>query len=430
MQHAAAHFKTSILTPYLPIIMVMIGAFFYTYEIFIRVLPSMITSELMQTFALTASKLGFISSLFYYAYTAMQIPAGLLCDRFGPKRLLFSGLFICGSATILLGTATTTVCVGLMRFISGAVSSFAMICPLVLIHNWLPSQYFALFTGMIQALGCLGAILGGKPLAILLHLYGWRSTLYLVGGIGILLAIFLLCILRDRPQKSNSHNSKAALNQSMWTSLTLILTHKQNWFIGLTGFFSWGPLAAFAELWGVESISQLYQTSSEAATMHILWIWIGVGTMSPLIGWWSDSIKSRKIPLITCFSLSCISTLILNLSLDLHPYMLNLILFFLGLSAASQVITFSLIKEQNPSSITGTAVSFNNMAVIFGGVVLQPLFGWILDYFWLGAETAVHTRIYSAVEYHDAMWIMPICSLLGLFMSTLLIQETHCQKQA
>lgn len=83
----------------LGILMVTIGASFYVYEFYIRVIPSIISVELMQDFSITASMLGLISSSFYYAYTFMQIPSGLMCDHYGPKVLLAAGMICCGVST-------------------------------------------------------------------------------------------------------------------------------------------------------------------------------------------------------------------------------------------------------------------------------------------------------------------------------------------
>lgn len=424
--------------PYISVFMVGLGSLFYIYEFFIRVIPSVITNELMHEFSLNASMLGFISSLFYYAYTAMQIPSGLMCDRFGPKRLLIVGLFGCGLATIFFGSTHSAASISVARFISGAMSAFAFICPLVLTSNWFPSQYFALIAGIIQTMGCLGAIFGGGPLAVLVNQYGWRTTLSYAGLIGIALSCLVLFFLKNKPKDEETQLWLKACHAhtlgddhritNEWQRLCKIITKKQNWIIGMIGFCCWGPIAVFAELWGVQSITHMYQLSNQSAATHLLWVWVSIGIMSPIIGWWSDYIKSRRIPLILCFSLGIVATVILNVSHHLSSLFFDFTLFLLGSSAAAQPVTFGLIKDQNPASVAGTAISFNNMLVIFGGVVLQPLFGWILDVFWTGQQASNGVRLYTAIEYHDAMWILPLCSVVGLLASLFLLQETHCKR--
>lgn len=424
--------------PYLSVFMVGLGSLFYIYEFFIRVIPNVIATNLMHEFALNASALGFVSSFFYYAYTAMQIPSGLMCDRFGPKILLCIGLFSCGLATIFFGSTYTVSTISLARLISGAASAFAFICPLVLTTNWFPSHYFALITGIIQTMGCLGAIFGGGPLAKLVAIYTWRETLIYAGGVGIILSLLIVCFLKSKPKDpetllwlKENHAHRLGDDHRItneWQRFCKIITKRQNWVIGLVGFCCWGPIAVFGELWGVQSITHIFQLSNESAAAHMLWVWVGIAVMSPIVGWWSDYIKSRRIPLIACFSAGIIATLTLTISHHLSTLVFDIILFLLGTSAACQPVTFGLIKDQNPLSVAGTAISFNNMSVIFGGVLLQPLFGWVLDLCWLGNAASNGVRLYSATEYHYAMWILPACCLLGLIVSYFFIQETHCKR--
>ena len=165
--HSSSTPKTSeIPLQIMGILMVGLGTTFYVYEFFIRVIPSVISVELMHDFSLNASVLGLLSSGFYYAYTFMQIPAGLLCDRYGPKILLVIGLGLCGVATLFFGLTESSLMIGVCRTAAGAASAFAFICPLVLTTHWFPSRYFALVTGIIQTMGYLGPIFGGRPLAI------------------------------------------------------------------------------------------------------------------------------------------------------------------------------------------------------------------------------------------------------------------------
>ena len=102
-------------------------------------------------------------------------------------------------------------------------------------------------------------------------------------------------------------------------------------------------------------------------------------------------------------------------------------MFLLGTSAGIQPITFGLIREQNSQTVAGTAIAFNNMAVIFGGVILQPLFGFLLDFFWQGSLLN-GVRTYGIFEYQHAMWILPFCCLVGFFNTLWFVDETNCQR--
>ncbi len=416
----------------LGILMVTIGASFYVYEFYIRVIPSIISVELMQDFSITASMLGLISSSFYYAYTFMQIPSGLMCDHYGPKVLLAAGMICCGVSTFCFGIAESSHVIAISRFMCGAASAFAFICPLVLTSNWFPSRYFALVTGLIQALGCMGAIFGGLPLARLVEFYGWRVTLMYSGYAGILIGLLIVLALKDKPKFSSREqeiSSSYAPKMSQLERLKCVLSNKQNWFIGIAGLCCWGPIAIFAELWGIQFIHHDLSLDVDQASVHLLWAWFGVATVGPFVGWISDIIQSRKIPMYICFTIGLIATLNLVMHRHISMHVLDVDLFLIGAAAGIQPITFGLIKDQNPTHVTGTAVAFNNMAIIFGGVILQPLFGFLLDLYWQG-NLINNLRVYSLTEYHHAMWLLPICCLIGLLTTFFSVEETNCQKIA
>ncbi|MAJ82523.1 MAG: hypothetical protein CMF41_06370 [Legionellales bacterium] len=415
------------------IFMVALGTTFYIYEFFIRVIPSVISVELMHEFSISASLLGVLSSGFYYAYTFMQIPSGLLCDRYGPKVLLVIGITLCGIATFLFGMTQSSFMIGFSRMACGAASAFAFICPLVLTTHWFPSKYFALVTGVIQTMGCLGAIFGGHPLATLVSEFGWRSTLIYSGYVGVFIGLIIYLFLQNKPDSdeifiepnacmSDDHN-----NTTEWQRLKKIITKRQNWHIALTGFCCWGPIAVFAELWGIQYIHHDLGLSIDLAAVQLLWVWVGIAIMSPIVGWWSDNIQSRKTPILICFSIGLLATLLLILPEKASLWTLDITMFLLGTSAGIQPITFGLIREQNSQTVAGTAIAFNNMAVIFGGVILQPLFGFLLDFFWQGSLLN-GVRMYGIFEYQHAMWILPFCCLIGFFNTLWFVDETNCQR--
>lgn len=417
----------------IPSIVVGLSTLFYVYEFFLRVIPSAITHELMRDFHINAAALGIMSAGFYYAYTPMQIPAGLLCDRFGPRRLLTLAVITCSIATFLFAGTTHLSLAALTRILIGFASAFAFIGPLMLAARWFPPKHFALVAGTVQLMGCLGAIVGGKPVAVLAAQWGWRQTLYGSAAIGLVIAILFWLIIRDRPYPGlPTYVPEADLRTPDDYTLTerqrlrIVCKNKQTWWTAIAGFCCWAPMAVFAELWGVPFLMQLQHISSAQASANIAWIWIGVALSSPLVGWWSNRIGSRRIPLILCFSLGALCSSFIIFSHHPGDHVLDAVLLIFGVSAAAQPVTFGLVHDNNPASVSGTAVGFNNMAVIAGGSLLQPLVGLILQHNW--SHTIVDgAPIYSIGNYHHALMLMPAVSLLGLVVSMLLIKETHCQ---
>ena len=184
---------------FLPYIICTLAAMFYLYEFVLQVSPAVMTNELMHDLKLNAAGFGAMAAFYYYAYTPMQIPAGLLFDRYGPRLLITVALLICSLGAFFFGLTNDTAWASAGRFFMGIGSAFSFIGSLVLISRWFPAKYFALLAGLVQMMSSIGAILGEAPLADVVHQFGWRHTIMYVSAIGIFLAVLVWLLVRDHP---------------------------------------------------------------------------------------------------------------------------------------------------------------------------------------------------------------------------------------
>ncbi len=415
-QSSAASQKSNLL----PFIICTLAAFFYFYEFFLRVMPSAVTQELMHDFGTRAAGLGILSSMFYWGYTPMQVPAGLLLDRFGPRRILSISILLCALSTFIFSITSNLVIASASRFIIGMGSSFAYLGALILAARWYPPKHFAFTAGLVQVLGCIGAIVGQAPVAAAAQHMGWRSAMTAAGFICVALSLLFWLIIRDYPPGHPHNHSKPEF--SLIEQLTVVCSNRQAWLIALHAFTTWAPVTIIGDLWGASFLSSEYGYTSIQATSLTTMLWMGVAVCGPMLGWWSASTRSRKKPLILGSILGIISSIAIIYCHLSWPLML-LSLFTFGAAASSQAVTFGLIHDHMPSHVAGTAVGFNNMAVIFGGITVQPLVSFLLD------QRLPGSTAYTAGDYQAVFIVIPLIFLLGLFVSSFALKETHCQHQ-
>ena len=137
----------------------LIGAFFYCYEFVLRIIPGALQSELSAAFGnISATAFGQLSAMYYFAYSPMQMPVGMLMDRFGPRRLLTIACLLCTLGSFLFTYSSSLNIAGSGRFLVGFCSSFGFVGVLSLALNWLPRRYFSLVAGLITTLGMLGLV--------------------------------------------------------------------------------------------------------------------------------------------------------------------------------------------------------------------------------------------------------------------------------
>ena len=272
-------------------LIVGVASLFYLYEFFLRVAPSAMVHELMRDFAIDASTLGLMSSGFYYAYAIMQIPAGILCDRYGPKKLLTLAVFICSIATIVFANTHNVYTASLSRTAIGMAAAVAFIGPLTLTARWFPLKYFAFVTGVIQTLGCIGAMVGSEPIAFMVSFYGWRFTLIYCAIAGLCLTFAFIVLIKDAPDKTQLQIRLNSFSLEI-RRLCKILKHKQTWWNALMGTNCWTPIAIF-ELWGIPYLQQWGHCSTAQAGNAMVMMWLGIAIASPIAGYYSNKIKLR-----------------------------------------------------------------------------------------------------------------------------------------
>lgn len=412
----------------MPLVVVILASSFCLYEFILQVSASVITTDLMRELSVDASGLGIVVAFYYYAYTPMQIPAGLLFDRYGPRILITIATLICVLGAYFFGYATTPVMSAIGRFLMGAGSAFAFIGALVLVSRWFSPARFALMAGIVQLMTSAGAVLGEAPLAKAVSVYGWRESIIWLAGFGIFLAGVIYLIIRDYApgQKPIMEDKPKSGISTEWQRLKRVVRNRQSQYVGLYAFFTWGPVLMFAVLWGVPFLTLKYGINEVQAGSMLFFLWLGVGLASPAAGYISNQIESRNKVLTGLAYIGLVTTLLILYVPHIPVPLMLFLLFMFGVAAGAQALSFAVINDFADRELIGTSIGFNNMCVVAGGAVLQPVIGVILVALWDG-QIVDGVATYSLAMYERGLVLMPICYAFCAFLSSKCIQETHCQ---
>jgi len=406
---------------YLPWAIWLCGGLFYCYQFILRVSPSIMTEELMRAFQVNGYALGVLSAFYYYAYDALQIPLGFIMDRFGPRRVLTFSTSLCVLGSFLFASATILPFAAIGRLLMGAGSACAFIGTLKLATLWFPPQKVGKIIGFTMVLGTIGATSGGAPLAFLLEYIGWRASLLLISGLGLLLALAMWFIIRDKNNTSSSIEPLLPSANDLWKGLSKLLRNSQFWIIATYSSLMYVPLSAFADLWGVPYLSTIYHLERKIAASAIAMIFFGIAIASPITPYLSDYFQTRRYPMI----ISAIVSVILYAVIIFVPIplpVMYVLLFLTGISFTGQLLGFAAICEIIPSSMSGLTLGLTNMTVMLSGVIFQPFIGWILDKAWNG-KIEQGLPFYTLENWKLALASIPLCLILALSL-TYFIRET------
>ncbi|MBA2657697.1 MAG: MFS transporter [Tatlockia sp.] len=409
-----------------------LGAMYYSYEYFLRISPSVMEYALRDHFNLSATGFGFLSAFYYYAYVPLQIPVGVLLDRYGPRLLITLACLICVIGTFIFAGTQTFWIAAMGRFLVGFGSAFAFVGVLKLATIWLPEDKLAMVSGLAAALGTVGAMIGDNLLGTLVIKIGWRETVNLTAFFGIGLSILLWFGIRDKRSHQRRSGTVANFTKSM-IDLGIIVRNKQIWINGMFGCLVYLPTTVFAELWGIPYLKHAHGLSQHAADFSNSLLFLGFTIGAPLMGYISDKMKRRKLPMFLGASGAAIIMMMLLYLPGLTVGGIDALMFSLGILYSSQCIVFAVGRELSPNEAAGTAMATTNMIVMLGAMFLQPMVGKLLD---MSLASHVNNaslqsvpmdklqQLYTAADYQFALSIIPLGIIIAAIL-TFFLKETY-----
>ena len=411
----------------IPWIICLLAALFYLYDFVLRVTPSVMIHPLMSDYNVNAMQIGLLSAFYYYVYTPLQLPSGPIVDKYSRRWVLTISILVCALGAALFAYTDNLIVAFIARMMMGFGSAFAFVGALKLASMWLPSNQFALFSGITTAFGTIGAIATDTVLSHLVNSYGWRDTIYLTAIIGFVLTAIIFLVIRDQPKWLPEMPSDYGSWKNVLGRIFETIRNWRIWVNGFVGCFLFLPITVFASLWGVDFLAQAYQIpTTKAALLTSLLFW-GSAIGMPIIGWVSDLMKSRRIPLFVGGLLTLVLTTVAIYINSLPIWLMGILLFLIGFVLSPQVLVFAIAREISPPRTSGTSTAVTNFIVTIGAAVFQPLVGYMLDQSWTGKETPLGTPLFSMHSYHYAFISLVIVLVLSFFL-TFLVPKTECQR--
>ena len=376
-------------------------------------------SELMRDFAVGGAILGNLSAFYFYGYSLMQVPVGVLMDRFGPRRLLTMSALACTAGCLLFAVSGEVFSASLSRLVIGAGAAFGLVGAMTIAGQWFPASRFALLSGLAVMMGMVGGVFGQAPARLSVEALGWRETMMAFSAGGLVLAIAAWSFVRDRPVAGRLHQ------RSIWRSLGVVVRNRQVWLNAVAGLGTTAPLLGFAGLWGVPYFEMRYEIDRAAAAGMTSMMLIGLATGSPIFGWLSDRMQRRRLPLIFGLLTCLVSFAAMVYAPEVPVSIATLLAFGCGFGAASQITCFAAARESSPGALSGSTLGITNGVVTSAGALFQPLIGKLLDVGWAG-ETQNGALVYDLAAYRYAFVAVTIGSIVGL-LSALATRETYCR---
>lgn len=375
---------------------------FYWYEFLIRVAPAPMFKSLMVDLSLDAQAFGLLSSSFLLPYALLQIPFGLLLDRLPTGKVLGISCLFCTLSTLGFSYADNYLLLLFFRTLSGVGSAVAVLACMKIAITEFPKSYFGIFAGVILFIGGLGAISGKILLSICLEFYHWRTIMFLLSMMGLILTllIFWSFDLHDSPLGPDTDATS-----SVKSSLKVFLAKPLNLAFGFYALLMTAPSDAFAGLWSSVYFSQVY--ALDLITVEFLgsMVFIGMALGSPIVTY-ADHFFQKRFQLAAFLSIlsALIFFFIVYTSISSVPFLAFLCLLYGVVSV--YVLAFVMAQQYNDVKISGLVSGFINTLSIVGSFSLQTLIGMSMTYFEPSAKLIDGQFIYQATTFHYAFSVI------------------------
>ena len=346
-------------------------------SMFYRSAIAVLTPDLMRDVPMDMGALGLVSAAFFYTYALLQIPGGLLLDRFSPAKVMAAFYFSALIGVILFSIAASPGVMVIGRLLMGAGMACGFIGALKIISLQFSPDRFATLSGIVVSVGNMGIVVATTPLVLWAQGLGWRTTFLFVGFFHLVMTLTFVFASRDGQE---SVRRAPVATGADWASqlrgLRLVLGDRQVWLISWSAFIRYGILAAVQGLWAGPYLMGVMGYSPVTAGNLLFLLTLGVVIGNPASGFLSDRVlRKRKGIMVTALAgLSVTLTALAFVPAGAPLWLMAVLFSVFGLLAGTGSLPYAHLKELTPPECSATALTvLNFFAIVGAGVFMQGL---------------------------------------------------------
>ncbi|MBI5908186.1 MAG: MFS transporter [Burkholderiales bacterium] len=354
----------------------------YWFSYFVRNVNAVIVPELSRDLGITASDLGFLTSVFLLAFSIAQLPLGLLLDRFGARRVEAVFLLVAAWGCSLFALGATLLQLAIARALIGIGVAACLMAAFKAFGDWFGHERQSVLNASIMLAGVVGGLTATSPLAAAVTLFGWRGIFIVLAVLALLTAAIIFSI-PDPPHAV----AKMPLRQQV-AELHAVLASRMFWRYALPAGTFIGGFVALQGLWAVPWLMQFSGLSRNAAAHHLLLMSLGLllgyFLIATRLGWAARHGLSADRLLCVGLGFGLCITLLIILGVDFRAPLW----FTLGLTFSVANLMYSQVQTHFDRALAGRANTALNLMVFVGAFGFQWSFGAAVEVLQAAGHTA------------------------------------------
>lgn len=358
--------------PFAQVLLPFAAGYYLSYVF--RTINALIAGTLTRDLSLSVADLGLLTSVYFLAMAAVQLPLGVLLDRYGPRRVQSACLLFAAAGAGVFACADGLPGLMLGRALIGVGVATALMASLKAIVLWFPKDRIAFANGWVVMLGALGAVTATLPAEPLVNELGWRGLFTLLAAATALTAAVTFFVVPE-PSKppAAAHLSPVRLRDIYLDMRFLRLAPLSTLCIGT----AW----SLQGLWAAPWLEHAEGLDRDAVVRHLLMMGVALSGAAVLLGWSADRLRRRGLgreafyAVIATAFIAAQMTLILRLPVPAFvPWSI------IAAVGAATVLSFAILPEYFPKEMSARANAALNILHLGGAFALQYLTGVIVSW--------------------------------------------------
>ena len=347
----------------------------YFFSFMLRNVNAVAFPDLVAEFALGPDALGILTSAYFFAFAAFQIPLGLLLDRFGPRRVNASLLLIAAAGSALFAASPNFTTLIIARAMMGLGFCGCLMSSMMAFVLWFPRSSMATLSGWMLAVGAVGALIATMPVEVALRAIDWRTLFALLAGLVFTASVLIFWRVPEKVATSQHPSLREAL-----VGLASIGCDARFWRIGLLAAFVQAGALALLGLWAGPWLRDIAGLDRAAIAAHLLACAAAFGIGGILFGTLADRLERHGINPELTYLVGCAATTALLVALAAGMTWQPLILWSLFmLCAASGTLAYPLLTSCYPIAMTGRVLTAVNVLTMGCAFAFQAGIGAVIS---------------------------------------------------
>jgi MFS family permease len=390
----------------------------YFLSYFFRTINAVLATTLAKDLVLSASDLGLLTAVYFLTFAIIQLPLGILLDRFGPRRVQSAMLIVTAAGAMMFASGSRLDILIAGRALIGLGAAGALIGGLKAIVLCFPKERVPLINGYFIMLGTLGAVAATLPADWLLTYLSWRNLLALAGAATAVVAVLIFTVAPEFPLS-------ATKKPHVWPGgLAGVYRDFRFWRVAPLSTICISSAWAIQGLWAERWLAEVDGLSRASVVRHLFVMAVALSTAALLLGIGANQLRHWRIQPRTLLGAAALVLIWAELLLILDVRSLSYLLWALvaGMGAGT-VLSYSILAEYFPNEITGQANAALNVFHIGGAFAVQEFVGWIID------RWPANDGHYPAIAYKTAFVLLIVLQLIAIVWFSQLDQKLRALVQ-